>query len=64
VPFALAVSNADFEELTAEAVAVKLALAEPAGMETFDGIESAEVELVRFTVTPALGAPPFRVIVH
>jgi hypothetical protein len=61
---ALAVSIADWAELTAAAVAVKVALVALAGTVSDAGIVSAELLLERLTVNPLPGAGALRVTVH
>jgi hypothetical protein len=63
-PSALAVSVAVWVVVTAAAVAVNLALVEPAGTATLEGTVSALSLLVRFTVTCPMSGAAFSVTVH
>jgi len=54
----LAIRTADWDELTADAVTVKVALDALAGTVTLAGAESAELLDVTFTLTPPLAAGP------
>lgn len=63
-PPTFAVSRTDLEELTAEAVAAKPEPVFPAAIDSFEGMETDELLLVRLTVTPPLGAAPLRVTVQ
>ena len=61
---ALAVSVAVCVELTAETVAVNLALVRLAGTITIAGTTTDELLLARLTLIPPLGAAPFSETVH
>ena len=60
----LAVRFAVCAEVTAEAVAEKLALVEPEATSTDAGTTTRELSLARVTVTPPLGAAALNVIVQ
>ena len=62
--FSVAVNVAVCAVVTADTVAVKLALFEPAATVTEVGIATAVLLLARLTTIPPLGAVPFRLTVH
>jgi hypothetical protein len=62
--FAVAVSVTDCAVENDETVAVNVALVAPAATVTVDGTVTAELLLVRLTLTPPLAAAAFSVTVH
>ncbi len=64
MPAALAVNVTDWEEVTAETGAEKLAVVAPEATVTEAGTVTAELLLARFTANPLLAAAALRLTVH